>query len=85
MFLKNIEGYKSLNKVEIMLSKQELLCSFLSDYISETSAECQNKGSFLNFLWQDLFKVITTMAETITNNSKHQEKSLLGDLLEAHN
>lgn len=55
-----------------MIWKQEVLASFMSEYLIELEKECKEKADILLFIWNSVFNIIDWLFEVIAKLNKQE-------------
>jgi len=67
-----------------MIWKQEVLASFMNEYLLEIEKECKEKADILLFIWNSVFNIIDWLFEVVGKLSKQEEKDYLSNLIDNH-
>ena len=68
----------------MLLWKQEILASFLTDFMQEIGRECREKADILLFVWNSVFNIIEYLVEISGRISQKEEKQHLSSIIGNH-
>lgn len=78
------EKRKQLSFGQVLLWKQQILASFMNEYLGQIGKQCKQKGEILLFIWNSVFNIIEYLISLIGELGYNDERQYLNNLLDNH-